>query len=161
MSPQKAPLSWRKAERPKSGAPPRWQSSASPTSAELAATDTARERITTAGQSVQSGDVLEIIGQIERLPTPPVVFSQINRVLTNPQASAYDLARIIAEDPATSARVLRMANSAYYGLDQPVVSVRQAVVILGMEAIRSVVLSSAMMEAFGGIGADDEYQENF
>ncbi|GAB4318440.1 MAG: hypothetical protein Kow0074_07640 [Candidatus Zixiibacteriota bacterium] len=110
---------------------------------------------------VQKGDVLELIGQIDRLPTPPVVFSQINRVLTNPQASAYDVAKIIAEDPATSARVLRMANSAYYGLSQPVVSVRQAVVILGMEAIRSLVLSSSVMEAFKGAAPDDEYQENF
>lgn len=110
---------------------------------------------------VQKGDVLELIGQIDRLPTPPVVFSQINRVLTNPQASAYDVAKILAEDPATSARVLRMANSAYYGLSQPVVSVRQAVVILGMEAIRSLVLSSSVMEAFKDAAPDDEYQESF
>ena len=81
--------------------------------------------------------------------------------MANPNASAYDVAKIIAEDPATSARVLRMANSAYYALPQPVVSVRQAVVILGMEAIRSVVLSSAVMDAFSGAKSDPEFQNNF
>jgi HD-like signal output (HDOD) protein len=73
----------------------------------------------------------------------------------------YDVAKIIAEDAGMSARVLRMANSAYYGLPQPVSSVRQAVVILGLEAVRSLVLSAAVLETFTGYDANPEFQDRF
>ncbi len=106
-------------------------------------------------------DVEALIGNIDHLPTPPVVFSQINRVLANPNASVYDVAKIIAEDAGMSARVLRMANSAYYGLPQPVASVRQAVVILGLEAVRSLVLSAAVLETFSGYQENPEFQDMF
>jgi HD-like signal output (HDOD) protein len=106
-------------------------------------------------------DIQAVIGNVDHLPTPPVVFSQINRVLSNPNASVYDVAKIIAEDAGMSARVLRMANSAYYGLPQPVSSVRQAVVILGLEAVRSLVLSAAVLDTFSGYDANPEFQDRF
>jgi len=110
---------------------------------------------------IAQADVAALIANIDHLPTPPVVFSQINRVLTNPNASVYDVAKIIAEDAGMSARVLRMANSAYYSLTQPVASVRQAVVILGLEAVRSLVLSAAVLEAFTGYQENPEFQDMF
>lgn len=106
-------------------------------------------------------DIEELIGNIDHLPTPPVVFSQINRVLSNPNASVYDVAKIIAEDAGISARVLRMANSAYYSLPQPVASVRQAVVILGLESVRSLVLSASVLETFSGYKENQEFQDIF
>jgi len=106
-------------------------------------------------------DVLSLVGDIKQLPTPPVVFTQINRVVNSPDASVYDVARIIAEDPGMSARTLRMANSAYYALPQPVSSVRQAIVILGMDAIKSLALSSALLKTFTGYLAEPEFQNNF
>jgi len=106
-------------------------------------------------------DIEALIGNIDHLPTPPVVFSQINRVLSNRDASVYDVAKIIAEDAGMSARVLRMANSAYYSLPQPVASVRQAVVILGLESVRSLVLSAAVIESFSGYQDNPEFQDIF
>jgi HD-like signal output (HDOD) protein len=106
-------------------------------------------------------DILRLIEGIEHLPTPPVVFSQINRVLNNPDASVYDVAKIIAEDPGMSARILRMANSAYYALPQPVGSIRQAVVILGLQAVRALVLSTAVVETFSGYDANPKFQDIF
>jgi len=111
--------------------------------------------------ATSQADIEALIGDIDHLPTPPVVFSQINRVLTNPNASVYDVAKIIAEDAGMSARVLRMANSAYYSLPQPVASVRQAVVILGLESVRSVVLSAAVLESFSGYQENPEFQDRF
>jgi HD-like signal output (HDOD) protein len=115
----------------------------------------------TAQPAVEQLDIEALIGNIDHLPTPPVVFSQINRVLSNRDASVYDVAKIIAEDAGMSARVLRMANSAYYALPQPVASVRQAVVILGLESVRSVVLSAAVVEAFSGYQENPEFQDMF
>lgn len=111
--------------------------------------------------AVSRQDVLALIGDIKQLPTPPVVFTQINRVVNSPDASVYDVARIVAEDPGMSARTLRMANSAYYGLAQPVSSVRQAIVILGMDAVRSLALSAALLKTFSGYLAEPEFQNNY
>jgi len=44
----------------------------------------------------------DTIGKISNLPTPPMVFTQINRVLGDPNTSAYDIAAILSEDPAMS-----------------------------------------------------------
>ncbi len=108
---------------------------------------------------VDSTGILARIEGINSLPTPPLVFSQINRVISDPNASAYDIAAIVSEDQAIAARVLRMVNSAFYGLHQPVASIRQAIVILGMDALRTLVLSAVIVDAFAGSPFEREYQD--
>src|SRR3972149_3726798 len=110
---------------------------------------------------VMPGDrtLLDRIKEIQSLPTPPLVFTAINRVISDPRASAYDVASIVSEDPGIAARILRMANSAYYGLPQPVSSIRQAIIILGMDSLRSLVLSVSLMDAFGTSPLEREYQD--
>jgi len=105
--------------------------------------------------------VQALVGDVRNLPTPPVVFTQINRVIDNEDASVYDVAGIIAEDPAMSAQVLRLANSAYYGLTNPVPHVKQAVVVLGLNEVKNVVLAASALAAFRKSSADIEYQDEF
>jgi putative nucleotidyltransferase with HDIG domain len=102
-----------------------------------------------------------LVGDIHKLPTPPLVFTQISRVIDNEDASAYDVAGIIAEDPAMSAQVLKLANSAYYGLAHPVPHVKQAVIVLGMNEVKNVVLAASAISAFRKSSADREYQDEF
>jgi HD-like signal output (HDOD) protein len=78
---------------------------------------------------------LSIIEGVRDLPTPPLVFTQIVKVVDDPDTSAYEVAAIIAEDPAMSAKVLRITNSAFYGLSGTVNSVKQAVVIIGLNGV--------------------------
>ena len=106
-------------------------------------------------------DVGRLIAETRDLPTPPIVFSQIQRVLGDPRTSAYDIAAILQEDPGMSARVLKLTNSAYYGLTRAIESVKQAVVIIGMEAIRNLVLSAAMLDAFAKQRISAEFQDSF
>jgi len=106
-------------------------------------------------------EISRVIGGIHNLPTPPIVFAQIQKVLNNPNASAQEIASILQEDPAMSAKVLKLTNSAYYGLARAIESVRQAVVIVGLEAIRNLVLSASMFEAFAHAKIDKEFQDNF
>jgi putative nucleotidyltransferase with HDIG domain len=102
-----------------------------------------------------------IIGGVKNLPTPPIVFTQIQKVLNNPHASAFDIAAILQEDAAMSAKVLKMTNSAYYGLTRTIESVRQAVVIVGLEAIKNLVLSASVFEMFSKDQIDAEFQDHF
>lgn len=106
-------------------------------------------------------ELQQAVERITNLPTPPMVFEQINRVINDPNTSAYDIAAIISEDPAMSMKVLRLSNSAFYGVTHEVTSIKQAVVLMGMETIKSMVLSTAIFGAFRGAASDPEFQLRF
>ncbi len=101
------------------------------------------------------------LSTISNLPTPPLVFSQITKVINDPGTSVKEVANIMAEDPAMSAKVLRLANSAYFGARQEITYIRQAVMLLGLDAVKSMVLSSSVFDMFKKHKIDADYQERF
>ena len=105
--------------------------------------------------------VRQVVSNIRNLPTPPIVFSQIQKVLNDPNVSAAQVASILSEDPAMSVKVLKLTNSAFYGLAREVESVKHAVVIVGLEAIKNLVLAASVLDMFKGKQIDSEYQEAF
>lgn len=103
-----------------------------------------------------------IVDKIHNLPTPPIVFTQITKVINNPDTSAYEIGGIIAEDPALTAKVLKLTNSSFYGIPRTITNVKQAIVILGLDAIKSLVISASVFEAFSkNKTLDTEYLETF
>lgn len=103
-----------------------------------------------------------VVGKIHNLPTPPIVFTQITRVINNPDTSAYEIASIISEDPALTAKVLKLTNSSFYGIPRTITNVKQAIVILGLEAIKSLVISASVFEIFSkNSKLDIDYLERF
>ncbi|MEW6413013.1 MAG: HDOD domain-containing protein [Candidatus Zixiibacteriota bacterium] len=105
--------------------------------------------------------IKRVVSNIRNLPTPPIVFHQIQKVINDPGVSAEKVANILAEDPAMSVKVLRLTNSAFYGLAREIESVKQAVVIVGFEAIKNLVLSASVLDMFKGKNIDEEYQEKY
>ena len=105
--------------------------------------------------------VEQIVSNIKNLPTPPIVFNQIQKVINKESSSAADVAKILAEDPSMSVKVLKMTNSAFYGLSREVDSVKQAVMIIGFDAVKNLVLSASVMGMFNGSKLDAEFQESF
>ena len=59
---------------------------------------------------------LTLVNSTIDLPAMPEVLVKLNELMANPDASAGDLAKIISADPAVSTNLLRIVNSAYYGL---------------------------------------------
>jgi putative nucleotidyltransferase with HDIG domain len=102
-----------------------------------------------------------VVSNVRNLPTPPVVFHQIQKVISDPDASAARVAGILAEDPAMSVKVLKLTNSAFYGLAREVESVKQAVVIIGMDAVKNLVLSASVLDMFKTGHVDQDFQERF
>lgn len=105
--------------------------------------------------------VKQVVANIRNLPTPPIVFNQIQKVINRETASAADVSKILAEDPSMSAKVLKMTNSAFYGLPREIDSVQQAVMIIGFEAVKNLVLSASVLGMFKGNKIDTEFQERF
>ena len=103
-----------------------------------------------------------IVNRIHNLPTPPMVFTQVNKVINDPNASTYQIGVIISEDPALSAKVLKLTNSAFYGIPRTITSVKQAIVILGLDVVRSLVLSASVFEIFSKqYSVDRDYLDSF
>ncbi len=103
----------------------------------------------------------QIIGNIRNLPTPPIVFEQIQKVLQDPDASVGHIANIISEDPAMSVKVLKLTNSAFYGLSREVESVKHAIMIIGLEAVKNLVLSASVLNMFKADDSNRDFHEGF
>ncbi|MDY6934737.1 MAG: HDOD domain-containing protein [Spirochaetota bacterium] len=82
---------------------------------------------------------------IEKMPALSPVINKINEVANDKGASAQDLTDVIQLDPVLTAKVIRMVNSAYFGLSQQIKSLKQAVVMLGINTIKNVALSSSFL----------------
>ena len=84
------------------------------------------------------------------LPSRPGVYMELNRVLSDPDWQPHQVSAVLERDVAMSAKVLQLANSALFGLTSTVTSVRDAVMYLGVDTIRSLSLTA---EAFGKVSA--------
>jgi len=81
------------------------------------------------------------------LPAPPQSSLQVIRACANNQISNTDIATLVSADPALTAELLRIVNSAYFGLNKQVQSIQRAIAILGQQALRNLVLCVAVRDA--------------
>lgn len=82
------------------------------------------------------------------IPTLPTIALAVADVIKNPAASVNDVSKMIEEDQALTAMILRIVNSAFYGFPQQIRSINHAIVILGFNKVRSVVLSTTIVRNF-------------
>ncbi len=87
-------------------------------------------------------------GGSSALPSVPRLYARLTNLLSSGEASATDAAAIVEEDMAVAAKVLQLANSAYFGRRQPVSKLRDAVAYLGLDALRALALSAAVFQEF-------------
>lgn len=83
-----------------------------------------------------------IIEQCDRLPPFPAVINRALSLMNNPRSSVQDIVEAIQYDQAITANVLKVCNSAYYGLRHPIGSLKDAVLYLGFSQLLEILLSS-------------------
>lgn len=99
---------------------------------------------TQSGNNLGSNDHLNnIIMTTRDLPAMPQVASKVLELSSDPNTSAQQLQQIIADDQAMTARILKIANSAMYSCSRKVKTLTEAIVMLGFNSIRSLVVTSA------------------
>lgn len=89
-----------------------------------------------------------LVSRVDALPSLPVIASRLLEVVDDPRSSASDMAALISTDPALATRLLKLANSAYYGFPRRIGTVNLAVVVLGLEAVRDLCLSVIITDCF-------------
>lgn len=83
---------------------------------------------------------------LKSVPTLPGVFEKITLLMDNPATATEDVANIIASDQALSAKVLRVVNSALYGFPGRISNVTHALIILGFDVVKGLVLSTSVFD---------------
>ena len=92
------------------------------------------------------------IEAVRDLPTLPTVALEVNRLLEDVNTRIQDITAAIENDQALTVKILRLVNSAFFGLRGRVGTIARAVVVLGFNTVRSAVLSVSVLEAFSGRG---------
>lgn len=103
-----------------------------------------------------------IVENLEHLPSLPTIVVKLMQIVNSPESSADDAALLIEKDPALTSTLIRMANSAFYGMPRSTSSVSSAVVILGFNTIRSIALSTSIVKSFPQMIKSDSFnREHF
>jgi HD-like signal output (HDOD) protein/CheY-like chemotaxis protein len=88
--------------------------------------------------------VKTLVARIDKLPTLPATYQKLVACLKDPNAGMDDVAKIISTDPSMAARLLKVVNSAYFGLAKPVADVGRAGTLLGLDRIMALVLGQGI-----------------
>jgi len=84
------------------------------------------------------------------LPALPRVAAELASLAEDSDAACEQLAELVVREPVLAARMLRLVNSAYFGLSQKITDIRHAVYLLGLRTVRTVALTAAVFSAFKG-----------
>lgn len=93
----------------------------------------------------------DLIGGVTALPTLPAVYDQLVEAVSSENVELSDVAAIVASDIATSAELLKLVNSAFFGLPREVYSVEDAVRLLGLDNVQALVLTSSLFRVNQGL----------
>jgi len=112
-------------------------------------------------QGMSSDDALQIahlaVKQLSHIATLPEVTLGIIELVENPNSSARDLNALIGRDPALSARVLKVVNSAFYGLPRQIGSIDRAIALLGLNAVKNIAIAASLAKLFRGGALSDRF----
>lgn len=106
----------------------------------------------TDGVSHGKDDLELLVLQVEDLPTMPVIAAQVYQLLASDDVEIKDLTNVIMADPAVAARVVKIANSSFYGTRRGIGTVSEAIMTIGFSALKGVVLHSALQDFYHPLG---------
>ena len=101
------------------------------------------------GELVGDPEVRGAIGRIDELPSLPTTYARLLRVFQDEQSSTADVAEVVSSDLAITAKILQLANSAFFGAGRQVTSVVQATLLMGWDTVKTLTLSTELFAARG------------
>jgi HD-like signal output (HDOD) protein/CheY-like chemotaxis protein len=95
---------------------------------------------------LSSNHLAAIVGSVDALPTPPKQYQELLACVHDPEAAIGDVVKILRHDIAMTVKIVKLANSGFFGYREPVQTVDRAVSFIGMEAISTLVLAEELFE---------------
>lgn len=94
--------------------------------------------------------VAHAIREISHIATLPEITLKIVSIVEDPSSTAQDLHMVISKDPALCTRILKVVNSAFYGLSGQIGSINRAIVLLGLNAVKNIAIAASLAKLFKG-----------
>jgi HD-like signal output (HDOD) protein len=85
--------------------------------------------------------VLKKLDHIEDIPTLPTIVLELNTLLQNPNTPITEITDVIEKDQSMSLKILKLVNSAFYGVQSKVADIGNAIILLGFNTVRNAILS--------------------
>ena len=99
------------------------------------------------GHKVHNEAIKELVARLGQLPSVPALYLEINALLDSNRATVDNLGTVIARDPGMTTMVLKLVNSAFFGLRHPVAAVSDALPYLGVDLLKSLVLAHGLFQS--------------
>ena len=103
-----------------------------------------------------SKDLEQIIMAAGDLPTIPVVATKVLQLMEDENSTADDLAKVVNSDPAVAARVLKISNSSFYGVQRQIQTMPHAIMMLGFVTLKSVVIAASVKQVYHPYGLTEK-----
>jgi HD-like signal output (HDOD) protein len=103
----------------------------------------------------------DLIGEVEELGSFPAVYQQLDEALNDPDSSIGRFTEIIEHDVDLTARLLRLANSSFYGFPGIIETVGQAISLIGLQQVQEIVTARCAVECFRGVSSGFVDMESF
>ena len=105
--------------------------------------------------------VVDLVRGVGGLVTLPNVFIRINQLVEDPNSNTVDIAKAVSQDPSFTVRLLKVANSPFYGYSSTIDTVAKAVSVIGTSQIRNLALSMSVASSFAGLPNNLVSMDNF
>jgi len=118
----------------------------------MAATTTATAATTASATPAPDAQIVvdTAIKNISHIATLPEITLKIIALVEDPASTAQDLHKLIGNDPALCSRILKVVNSAFYGLPRQIGSINRAIVLLGLNAVKNIAIAASLTKLFRG-----------
>lgn len=103
----------------------------------------------------------ELVSGAIEIASLPEIFLKVNEMIDSPRHSAADIGRIISNDAALSARLLKIANSVFYGFPSQIDTISRAITVIGTRELRELILATSVIRTFKGLPNDLVTMEDF
>ncbi|QOJ15735.1 MAG: HDOD domain-containing protein [Planctomycetia bacterium] len=88
------------------------------------------------------------LGRVTEISSLPEITTRIVQVVEDPKSTAHDMHELVKNDPALATKILKVVNSAFYGLPSQIASLDRAIVMLGMSAVKNIALAASLSRFF-------------
>ncbi len=96
----------------------------------------------------KAGSIKNVAQRIIGLPTLPTVVSKVMELVDHPRSTARSIARLISADQSLTARILKLANSSFYGLSRQISTIDKAIIVIGLNTLKDTLLSISVLDTF-------------
>ncbi len=123
--------------------------------------DELREKIGKAiklSDKLQNKDLIELINGIESLPSLPEIYHQLNDEISKDEISIRKISDIISNDPPMTLKILKIVNSSFFGIPTEIRNPYQAINLLGINTLKSLILQIGIFEEFQDKRYKDLYE---